>query len=799
MSVTYDDKARYYEYLINNNHLLDSYTALQQIYQYLITDPTYLKFGTHKVIMIHAIDHDTEYSFHHNIGVKNSTTFEEYYSKVEDVISEHYDEGYSVDVVPIFKVRFWNMDSMLNKHIRITRDARTVHSGFQQIRGLHTSTIGLTRSVPCIKPLPSKDSPGRGKTFYTMDIETIQHKGFQLPILISFAGKRKNKLFLIPNTHNLENRVRELFDNFFIYLNEVLPKSKTVIFVHNLGGFDGIFLYKYLSLKYTKELNTIIDDSNKFILISLKLKEREIIFKDSLRIFPVSLQELCNIFNVSGKFCEYNPEFNKPSILNSPLLEELLVYAQQDSRALLNALLQAQVTYLKLYSVDITSVVSLPSLAFKIFRSKYLDKNIPILSTPIDNFIRNSYYGGAVDIYKAKAENLHYYDVNSLYPYAMTKDMPLNLIRSYNAISALKINLSNFFGFLEVTIECPLSVLRPVLPFKMDNRTLFPTGVFTATYFSEELKAVLPLGYKILKIHSAQEFDKGDLFTKYIQDMYHIKMNSTGSQRWISKLLQNSLYGLFGRKKELIETRTIFKHELDLYTTAHIIKSVIEVSDDKLNILMIKNVNLDIISALNITLNTSIQGFEKVIKANVALASAITSYARIHMIPFKIDSETVYTDTDSIFTTKPLPANLIGKGLGLMKDELNGLVIKQAYFLGIKEYGYWYLDSNNNRVEKSVWAGITRDSLSFQEIENLFKGIKIVKLIPNRFYKSLINLNISIKSINTSIMFNCHKKLVNNNYLPNHIFNAKYKHNLFSKLMFYIKKYIELFKTITNQ
>ena len=36
--------------------------------------------------------------------------------------------------------------------------------------------------------------------------------------------------------------------------------------------------------------------------------------------------------------------------------------------------------------------------------------------------------------------------------------------------------------------------------------------------------------------------------------MYKIKMNSIGPERWISKLLQNSLYGIFGRKMELIKT-----------------------------------------------------------------------------------------------------------------------------------------------------------------------------------------------------------------------------------------------------
>ena len=55
-----------------------------------------------------------------------------------------------------------------------------------------------------------------------------------------------------------------------------------------------------------------------------------------------------------------------------------------------------------------------------------------------------------------------------------------------------------------------------------------------------------------------------------------------------------------------------------------------------------------------------------------------------------------------------------------MKDELNGCRISEAYFLGIKQYGYWYLDETGQRIEKSVWAGVPRDSISFQDMVNLF-------------------------------------------------------------------------------
>lgn len=171
----------------------------------------------------------------------------------------------------------------------------------------------------------------------------------------------------------------------------------------------------------------------------------------------------------------------------------------------------------------------------------------------------------------------------------MCKPMPLNLVRSYNSISANNININKFFGFLEVDIECPDSVLRPVLTYRFKGKTIFPRGLFTGVYFSEDLKAVLPIGYKILKIHSAKQFDKSDLFTGYVNQMYHTKMSSTGSQRWLAKLLLNSLYGLFGRKQEIIESVTINKSDIHKYILTNIIKTVIDIDE---NSILIKNIEI---------------------------------------------------------------------------------------------------------------------------------------------------------------------------------------------------------------
>jgi len=59
-------------------------------------------------------------------------------------------------------------------------------------------------------------------------------------------------------------------------------------------------------------------------------------------------------------------------------------------------------------------------------------------------------------------------------------------------------------------------------------------------------------------------------------------------------------------------------------------------------------------------------------------------------------------------TTKPIDPQLLGPELGQYKDELNGQVINEAYFLGPKKYGYYInvIDENGNKKEYSVFSGV---------------------------------------------------------------------------------------------
>jgi hypothetical protein len=232
------------------------------------------------------------------------------------------------------------------------------------------------------------------------------------------------------------------------------------------------------------------------------------------------------------------------------------------------------------------------------------------------------------------------------------------------------IKLESFFGFAYVRVFCPLNMERPVLPLCFQQyqagKTIYPVGTWSGTYFSEELKAVQKLGYQITLIRG-YEYSKIFLFNGYVQHFYESKKNSIGPERDIAKNQLNNLYGYFGRKQIGLVTSNIRNEELPIMLATRIVKSTIPINKDFTTVLSYSNVNQKVLDCLNSEFH-NIGSDKNYVMSNVAIAAAVTSYARITMIPFKIDPNTLYTDTDSAFTSKPIDPSLIGLELGMMKD-----------------------------------------------------------------------------------------------------------------------------------
>src|ERR1700731_857488 len=96
------------------------------------------------------------------------------------------------------------MDNLTNKNIKITSDARIVlnkpqHNKthqFTQKRSYHKSNF--------IKPL-KKVNIKTPQNLSTLDIETIEDKGFQIPCLISLTTPIESKIFLIKTEIAINN------------------------------------------------------------------------------------------------------------------------------------------------------------------------------------------------------------------------------------------------------------------------------------------------------------------------------------------------------------------------------------------------------------------------------------------------------------------------------------------------------------------------------------------------------------------------------------------------------------------
>jgi hypothetical protein len=270
------------------------------------------------------------------------------------------------------------------------------------------------------------------------------------------------------------------------------------------------------------------------------------------------------------------------------LRRETIKYCESDVILLHKIISQFQKKIFNYYHVDILKYPTLPSLAFAIFRSSYLDGlSIPKLDGHVYDFISNGYTGGAVDLYFYKNEPneiVKSYDVNSLYPTSMfEKEMPVgnpieftgNILDS-EIIKQLKINYPNYFqedmqpyGFFEVEVESPKDLFVPILQkrFKIKNkgfRTIAPLGKWRGVYYSNEIYNAMKWGYKF-KIKRGFLFQKKLIFKDYIEFLYEMKKNSSkdSPDYIISKLLMNSLYGRFGMSPNLESHAIISINQFD--------------------------------------------------------------------------------------------------------------------------------------------------------------------------------------------------------------------------------------------
>lgn len=491
--------------------------------------------------------------------------------------------------------------------------------------------------------------------FFTFDIECYQdNNGNFVPYQFGlYHPDHGYKSFYGPNCMNTA---------FSHILNFKFNSTEVIFYAHNSGKFDGLYVIKELQNHNIENIRVLKDKQNSIFLIEFYHNGYIFRFKDSFKLLPLGLDKLLKDFNIEvnglkGKLPFEHSWMSASNLFYKGDLPDWLqghekelksmgvikrnkfsiqryceIYNKIDCEGLHKLIYKFFYTLVCEFKIDFSSCVTLPQLSMEVFRSKFLknNKTIRLLSDRHYRFIKQAYKGANVSVYKPYGEHLYAYDVNSLYPFCMLKDMPVGTPKPYDVSKGLE----NLFGFAEAEVACPSNLNIPVLPVKAvingTEKLVFPTGTFKGVFFSEELKYAETLGYSI-KLIRGLEFNRSkDLFYSYVHNFYNKKSNGKGAIKTISKLFLNSLYGRFAMSKEF-ESNFITSNEnmkdqlLNVFTN---IKP--EPLNDK-SVLFSFNVapnsnleNIFIYELLHKLFNMSSENRI----GNIAIASAITAYAR---------------------------------------------------------------------------------------------------------------------------------------------------------------------------
>jgi hypothetical protein len=591
---------------------------------------------------------------------------------------------------------------------------------------------------------------------FTLDIEAyMDEKGNFVPYMLGiYSPNTGYKSFFGLNC--VQNALNHI-------LNATYDTTEVTFYAHNGGKFDFIFLIKELNSHGIDSMRILKDKNNSIFNISFEHNGYSFVFKDSFKILPMSLDKLLKDFNIQidglvGKL-PFNHNWVNASNLNyvgeppewvSHMEEQLVdmgviinkkfsfqryceIYNRVDCEGLYNLIYKFFHTLVKEFKIDFSHCATLPQLAMELFRSVFLksNKQIRLLSDRHYKFIKKSFYGSEVSVYRPYAEGKVYvYDVNSLYPYAMLQPLPISSPRPYDCSRGLK----ELFGFAEAIIEVPEGIKIPVLPLKANingsEKLIFPTGTFRSVFFSEELRYAESLGYKI-KLIKGLSFEKSnDLFYEYVQNFYNKKLNGKGAIKAISKLLLNTLYGRWAMNKEFesnfITSNEFMKDKL-LEIFSNIKPEPLNEKSVLFNFSIFPNTNIKDPYIVDLLRKLFYQSNESRI-SNIAIASAITAYARIYMHQFKMEysNELLYSDTDSLaLANKPLNADLIGDKIGQFKN-----VLADENYTISRDADYYF--TKGLFLPDKVYSIVLKDNTQITKFSGLNR-----KLIPSNCFELL--------------------------------------------------------------
>lgn len=421
--------------------------------------------------------------------------------------------------------------------------------------------------------------------------------------------------------------------------------------------------------------------------------------------------------------------------------------------------------------------------------------------------IRDSFYGGRVEPFKLYKEveegcKIRFQDVRSLYPY-INKKIPYPSGHAQIYTTNFDVTLESYFGFIQAKVLAPRELFLPVLPIHSNGKLKFALcrtcceleteekcecsdedRAFSGTWTTEEMKAAMRSGYKLLKIYTVFHYPEtvqydpvtktGGLFAGYINKMAAMKIEASDWPSWCQTDNDKERYIKMYYEQEgiTLKPENICKNAARKQISKSAICSLwgktaerqnktkctfVNTAEDLAKFLndptkRLKNfhiINEDVI----VLEHDRVEGYwESDDFSNIAVASMTTSMARLHLLNYlqSLDSDALlYTDTDSVLYQERAGRPVLQNGdlLGELADEIpEGTHIVRFVSTGPKSYSYILSNGESKIKIKGITLNfLNKKLLNFDSLHDIvFNGGQLktpakVQFVRDKFRGKIYN------------------------------------------------------------
>jgi len=475
-------------------------------------------------------------------------------------------------------------------------------------------------------------------------------------------------------------------------------KSKTlIIYGHNLK-------YDSINLKVLSELQNLDYVipypilNNKFIMSCYKQgkqigvdnlgnprykKDYKIKLVDTFNFLQFSLKEIGKRFGIEKLEADFENDTD----------EKLFKYCTRDTE-IVEKFVMSYIQFLVNNNLG-SFKDTLASTSYSVYRHAFLKEIWYHDDRNLLAFERASYYGGRTECFyigKLTKQDYYVYDVKSMYPYIMKhKQLPNKPIEMIDN-PPIELLQSYIKKGKYLIAECLIKTDDKLTPYPVrheNNKTddfpyastlLFPRGEFRTHLHLPEIQYALSNKH-IKQVFKIAIYEQDYLFSEFIDYFYERKSKSTNKvERELSKLTMNSTYGAMAKR----HYETTMMDVPDGIFNNDICSINLKIRDDDLGYAIQRNNNKreTYHAWLGKLYRTIADGLTPVVNGNVAIASAITAYARMYlfeMLKACGDNHRFYCDTDSIVTDTRGSDNLAK----YVSENLGGLELQLQFNHGV--------------------------------------------------------------------------------------------------------------------